>query len=134
MTKRLYFTCPIKAIYMMKEFGVEFECQHENFDDKDDGFTEPYFDFRFLEIEQPETIGTLLDYIDNLGRIYVAPESEHIFEPKYWDLGRCFKRNIIANFIDGKWENGTVKFDLKTTKIIMRNNIQFFMPEVENER
>jgi len=113
MTEHLYFTCPIKALYMMKEFEV-----------------------RICKKNQDISNWNLADLlcIDFGSKIYVAAESEHIFEPKYWDLGRCFKRNIIANFIDGKWENGTVKFDLKTTKIIMRNNIQFFMPEVENER
>lgn len=149
MTKRLYFTCPIKALYMMKEFGVEFECQHENFDDKDDGFTEPYFDFRFLEIEQPETIGTLLDYIDNLGRIYVAAESESIFEPQEDDIGLLIKKwgkreeyyiverkhwgnmNFKHNY---KWFKG--KEEVCTTEkveITMRDNKQFFTPEVEND-
>jgi hypothetical protein len=125
---------------MMKEFAVEFECQHENFDDDDDGFTEPYFDFRFLEIEQPETIGTLLDYIDNLGRIYVAPESEHIFEPKEGDKG--IERKLHSQdlcFYGGKYwayENEEMQKIPHQARvaIIMRDNQQFFEAEVENER
>jgi hypothetical protein len=126
---------------MMKEFGVKFYIEGKCIISK----CIVSSDLSTIDFDKTIQIDFEEEYLDQIlgsfaqiknleSKIYVAAESEHIFEPKYWDLGRCFKRNIIANFIDGKWENGTVKFDLKTTKIIMRNNIQFFMPEVENER
>ena len=75
---KYYYDCPIKALYMMKEFGVEFEIENEDFEDQDDGFTEPYFDFRLWEIESLsslECINSLLDVLvfsfDSNKRIYV---------------------------------------------------------------
>ena len=29
MSKRYYYTCPIKALYMMKEFGVKYDFENE---------------------------------------------------------------------------------------------------------
>jgi hypothetical protein len=73
MTKRIYYTCPIKALYMMKEFGVKFT---------NDGQI----------IEEIENIWMGLSIIGDYG----IKEDEE-----------CF--------------------------ITMRDNKQFFMPEVEDE-
>jgi len=84
MTKRLYFTCPIKALYMMKEFGVKFSGE----------------DLVFTDFDQKKPI-------------YIAPESEHIFEPKKGDVFNYKTFNEIP--------------------IIMRDNKQFFAAEVKND-
>lgn len=131
---RYYYTCPIKALYMMKEFGVEFEIENEDFEDEDDGFTEPYFDFRLWEIESPETINTLLDILEGGGRIYVQYESRHIFEPKTNDIFSYKMFGMVTTYIlpenqDGKeWAK-----EVSEIKIIMRDDKEFFMPEVEND-
>lgn len=131
---RYYYTCPIKVLHMMKSFGVEFEVPNEDFEDNDDGFAEPYFDFRLWEIEGPETINTLLDMLEDGGRIYVKYESRHIFEPKTNDIFGYKMFGKVATYIlpenqDGKeWAK-----EASEIKIIMRDNKQFFMPEVEND-
>lgn len=136
---RYYYTCPIKVLYMMKNFGVEFEIPNEDFEDNDDGFAEPYFDFRLWEIESPETINTLLDVLDCGGRIYVALESEAIFEPKEGDIG--IERNLHSVdtcYFGGKYwayenEERRSTPHQQRVKIILREGKQFFMPEVEND-
>jgi len=126
MTKRYYYNCPIKVLYMMKNFGVEFECPNEDFEDQDDGFTEPYFDFLLWEIEQPETINTLLDMLEDGSRIYVKQNSESIFNIKCGDLCLLDGREPIFAFPQAKPH-------LKRMKTIQRDGKQFFMPEVEND-
>lgn len=137
---RYYYTCPIKALYMMKEFGVEFEIENEDFEDEDDGFTEPYFDYRLWEIESPETINSLLDVLDCNGKIYVQSGNEHIFEPKEGDIG--IERNLHSVdtcYFGGKYwayenEERRSTPHQQRVKIILREGKQFFMPEVENDQ
>ncbi len=95
MDKRYYYTDPLKASFMAREFGVDFECGvWRNFDD------------------WPK------------GKIYVHPDSLHIFEHQEFDgtatdswIG-VYRKN--SRFIGGE------------SPIIYRNNKHFFMPEVEN--
>lgn len=138
---KYYYTDPIKVLHMMKNFGAEFEIPNEDFDDQDDGFAEPYFDFRLLEIESPETINTLLDMLENGGRIYVKKESEFIFEPKKADfiLLPDIESFVVIDEVKKVFDNGNIEtvsyqrpFE-KGKQIIMRDNKHFFMPEVEND-
>lgn len=147
---KYYYTDPIKVLHMMKNFGAEFEIPNEDFDDQDDGFAEPYFDFRLLEIESPETINTLLDMLENGGRIYVKKESEFIFEPKSGDLAKeidgddCFgeltfldNHGLVIPCQDGE-SGGYYVFDNSEMgspeiEILKRDDKHFFMPEVEND-
>lgn len=91
---------------MKKEFGVE------------------------LMTERKNKLGRkgILNYIDDLvyqdfdgEKIYVASESEHIFEPKEGDYG--------FHEIEGFYMFREDRYDWDM-KIIMRNNKQFFMPEL----
>lgn len=111
----------------MKEFGIELEIQNEDFDDKDDGFTGPYFDFRLWEIESPETINALLDILDSNGRIYVQSLSKSIFEPEEGDLA------IVGDW--GAWflRDDIIRQGFSNIQILKRANKQFFRPEVEND-
>lgn len=110
----------------MKEFGVEFEIENEDFEDDDDGFTEPYFDYRLWEIESPETISSLLDVLDCNGRIYVQSGNNHIFEPKEGDLALLDKKEPCFAY-----KHSLIHKDRMS--IIVRDNKQFFMPEVQND-
>ena len=116
MTKRLYFTCPIKALYMMKEFGVKFECKSEEtvIIDEIEQEDPTFYDFADWGVDA-ESIADLLESFKNdyPKKIYVAPESEHIFEKTTNDI--CQR---VGN----------------SCQIILREDKQFFEPEVEHER
>ena len=120
-----YYTCPIKALYMMKDFRVKILDPRKN-----NSFTCHWL---IVYIKKPSLIDKITiknykkfghiifqsgleafpKYFGKRGiirttelftKIYVAPESYHIFEPK------------------------------KKVKTLKREKKQFFMPEVENER
>jgi hypothetical protein len=107
---KYYYTCPIKALYMMKEFGV-----------------------RICKENQDVSNWNLADLLCiDFGRIYVAPESEHIFEPKKGDEGRWL-RPIGAHYANHNGEQWvSAGIEPNPPEIIMRDNKQFFIPEVEN--
>lgn len=127
---KYYYTCPIKALYMMKEFGVKFELG--------------YGAFRNYKIEDNsihsirEFINDCLDYGQDFRKFCVSEESEHIFEPKEGDVGLLDNRHS-AIFQGGSWRYDEMISDSKPYfekehrgKIIMRDNKQFFMPKEEN--
>jgi hypothetical protein len=141
MSKRYYYTDAIVALYMMKEFGVEFETKHQS------KFNGKYF-FRGLEKLWVDNIDISDDsiricsllYLENNdktcvnNKFYVGKESEHIFELKEDDL-------ILHSSPDSDddayklWKSdiGSVWLKKYFSKTIMRNEKQFFMPEVEND-
>lgn len=110
MSKRYYYNCPIKAIYMMREFRVEFVTKRGN----------RYSEKVIAEFVHDSCYGEIED-----DAFYVAKESEEIFISKKADLILGDGGNIAK-----ECEGGHV---YKCSKIIMRDNKQFFMPEVENE-
>lgn len=123
MTKRYYYTCPIQAAYMAKEFDVIFEVNLVDVSGID------YTQKGKLKLYPSKMRGDIRDdaFVDNInkrsskynvyyahelfkfGTLYIAKESEGIF-----------------NTTKGNWHilNGTPY--LKEYK-------QIFMPEVENE-
>lgn len=116
----------------MKEFGVKFK-----------KFLYP--DFHSLErkllsisfewICQNENLN---DKIEFENRLIVAEESEHIFEPRNYDLAGFTRDDgisTIAQYDAAKkaFINGSFRILKKyNPKIIIRDTTQFFMPEVEN--
>ena len=79
MTK-YYYDCPIQALYMMREFDVKFFTK---------GFLNIESDFLEMELGYHLTIRDIYGKLANdHTKIYVAPESEHIFEPKDGDIGQ----------------------------------------------
>ena len=129
MNKRYYFTCPIKALYMNKEFGVKFYTTFKNdFFEKKLSF---HLNFRDIYNALIQLLGACnassSDY-----KIYVAPESEHIFEPKKGDEGR-WARSIgahYANYNGEQWVSAGI--EEKLPDIIYRNGKHFFNPKEEN--
>ena len=142
MTKKYYYDCPIKALYMMREFGVNFSEAHgTNHADK------------FFQINESELCDFATGVIEDfrgIEQIYVKPESEHIFEPKEDDIGlysKPFLRKLI-NFnalrFDGEnWiylnqneDNAGFydQVDLNSSRvdIIDRDGKHFFNPKEEN--
>jgi hypothetical protein len=145
MSKNYYYTCPIKALYMMKEFGVKFETKHQS------KFNGKYF-FRGLEKLWVDNIDISDDsiricsllYLENNdktcvnNKFYVPKELEHIFEPRNYDLAGFTRDDgisTIAQYDEARktFTNGSFRILKKyNPKIIMRNEKHFFMPEVEN--
>jgi hypothetical protein len=89
---------------------------------------------------------TVKNMTPEITKIYVAPESEHIFEPKKGDIGCSPSKDYGGALIPvtvqsyHKRTNSTEvyfpgrEFYDDDFKIIMRDKKQFFMAEVENER
>jgi hypothetical protein len=122
---RLFFTDPLKALYMMKEFGVKFYTK---------GFLDVESDFLEKELGFHLEIRTLYNKLCQVNlKIYVAKESEHIFEPKKGDEGRWLRKigAHYANYNGEQWVSAGI--EPNPPEIIMRDNKQFFMPEVEND-
>lgn len=117
---RLYFTCAIKALYMMKEFGAV--CDLDNLDTNKHTALVPLSELMALE------------------KIYIAPESEEIFLPKEGDriisnemIGRIQLFGIqTLNINFGSCDCFLRDWEHKIL-IIMRDNKQFFDCEREND-
>lgn len=121
MTKRLYYTCPIQALYMQLNFGVGLY-----FETKDG-------DVDFNPQEYADNVDLWLSGYNGRTKIYVENESEHILEPKEGDIvdrvdptphNNFYKATLgdVNAFKTGNWN----------LRIIMRDNKQFFQAEVEN--
>ena len=131
MSKRYYYTDAIVVLYMMKEFGVEFYTK---------GFLDVESDFLEKELGFHLEIRTLYNKLCNVNsKIYVATKSQEIFKPKDYDLAGFTRDDgisTIAQYDEAKkaFINGSFRILKKyNPKIIMRDNKQFFMPEVEND-
>ena len=111
---------------MMKEFGVKFYIK---------GFLDVESDFLEKELGFHLEIRTLYNKLCQVNlKIYVAQESEHIFEPKEDDL--ILHSSPDSDYDAYKlWKSdiGSVWLKKYFSKTIMRDNKQFFMPEVEND-
>jgi hypothetical protein len=117
----------------MKEFGVKFEqFLYSDFHSLERKLSSVSFEW----ICQNENLN---DKIEFENRLIVAEESEHIFEPKKHDLAGFTRDDgisTIAQYDEVKkaFINGNFRILKKyNPKIIMRNEKQFFMPEVEND-
>ena len=122
MSKRYYYDCPIKALYMMKEFGVKFECKDTNGD---------VYDFQEWYLNS-NNISELSLELENFPiSIYVKKESEHIFKPKKGDEGRWL-RPIGAHYANHNGEQWvSAGIEPNPPEIIIVDNKHFFSPEVE---
>ena len=130
MKKKYYYDCLIKALYMNKEFGVEFFIKDDDGDDYD--FTEWY-----LNSQNVLELFTELEAFPC--RIYVKSESEHIFEPKEGDLGqmKAVGARFFVKYNESlkewkEWHCGGYYSDKNGSDIIYRNGKNFFNPKEEN--
>ena len=83
----------------------------------------------FICYEPEFSLSKLLKVIEKLDKIYVAEESEHIFEPKKGD------KDENGLFFNGRhWTDGvSYTISPEQSKTSFRFGKQFFMPEVEND-
>jgi len=121
-----YYTCPIKALYMYTYFGVKFGSEKT----------------RGAELTLVANLGeinSITYYTPSYKKIYVAKESEEIFKPINNDLAQFTRDDVISTVaqydeVKKAFINGNFRILKKyNPKIIMRDNKQFFMPEVEND-
>lgn len=132
MKKKYYYDCPIQALYMNKEFGVQFYISYKNdFSDKKLSF--------YVDIKNIYNVLIQLLGICNIYKIYVAPESEHIFEPKDGDIGqmKAVGARFFVKYREGskewkEWPGGGYYSDKNGSDIIYRDGKNFFMPKEEN--
>ena len=137
MKKKYYYDCPIKALYMNKEFGVKFYTTFKNdFLDKKLSF---HVDFKDIYNVLIELLGAYnASSSDN--KIYVAPESEYIFELKNDDFGivKNFNPLIFVRFCSyyNSWvyegDEYEERFNNDEVNIIYRDGKHFFNPKEEN--
>ncbi len=144
---KLYFTDPIKALYMMREFGVKVGFYEPNYDKKTthkikDGFITEIGDM-FIEYSISELFEVISHSLNEgndlkdclMTDLYVKEESESIFLPKEGDYGMWSKLERPMTFRQrSKWKefnNGGYFSD--TAEIIMRDGKCFFTGEIENE-
>ena len=132
MKTKYYYDCPIKALYMMREFGVNFSEAHgTNHADK------------FFQINESELCDFATGVIEDfrgIEQIYVASESEHIFEPKNDDFGivKNFNPLCLVRFCSyyNSWnyegDEYEERFNNDEIDIIYRNDKHFFNPKEEN--
>lgn len=127
MTKRLYYTDPIKVLYMMKEFGVEFETELGN------------------KLWKKDLIQDAEDYIyldpREHGKYFVMQISNDEFASKDNDLmlsddGESFFVEDVDREV-GFTPDYEPVYDENpysvNCKIIMRDNKHFFSGETEDE-
>ena len=117
---RYYFDDPIQALWMFQTFKANFYFQTR------DG------DVEFNPQEYADNVDSWIDGYNGRTKIYVAPESEHIFEPENNDVGFLIQTGMtkIYNYLGCKWLNNWLKEGDKP-QIIMRDNKHFFNPKIE---
>ena len=122
MTKKYFYDCSIQAIYMHINFGVKFNTEVKLIADLT---TDPN-DYKIMT--------------PDITKIYVLPESEHIFQPKEGDIGiiKNFNPLIFVRFYSyyNSWnyeddEYGG-RFNNDEVNITYRDGKHFFNPKEEN--
>ena len=144
---RRYFTDVVQALWLMKEFGVKFECFSDELIRMDGKRVQDViaYDFKDWGVAEQD-ISELLDNFKTCypKKIYVTKESESIFEPRIKDfakslisetVGEIFSKSQYENRVAlariGE-ENGFIYRDSEI-QIIMRDNTHFFVGGLEND-
>lgn len=141
MNKKLYYTDPLAAAYMAREFGVEFIPNVR-------GYSHAVIDLT-LRGDNNEIVAWLMvdGELDGWNRrigealkpgekIYIHPDSYDIFEPKVGDL--YTDSNLLPSGLYGSvvtetdYATHAFKEDFDG-RIIQRDNKPFFWPEVDDE-
>ena len=107
--EKLYYTDPLASAYMAREFGVELI--------NEDGHK--YYVRNIITMH-------------NLGKLYIHPDSYHIFEPQVGDVFSTTRADATSvEFVMSDIRATEFKHLIITqgAKIIQRNNKPFFWPE-----
>lgn len=116
MAKRYYYDCPVQALWMNREFGVEFYSIHDRHGE--------------CAVNQEDILRNFHKYIEE--KLYVV--SELIFEPKLDDEGRIQTKLgfCYARFDGTQWVGHGVNQE-KDPSINMRDNKHFFAAKEADE-
>ena len=122
MTKKYYYDCAIQALYMHINFGVKFGTEVKIIADLT---TDPN-DYKIMT--------------PDITKIYVLPESEHIFQLKGDDFGIVKNSNplIFVRFSSyyNSWnyegDDYEERFNNDEVNITYRDGKHFFNPKEEN--
>lgn len=134
MTK-LYYTDPLKAAWMAREFGVEYTNFAENNVRPQDMVLSILYNGKIMQ-----GLKTSTAWRDNTtGEIYgqtqrdkftIHPNSCRIFEPQEWDVG--FNADgLLIQYYEGMWRYQNEPSLTPLDEIISRNGKAFFTPEKE---
>lgn len=121
-TKRYFYTCPLKAAFMAKYYGMRFE---------------PISDIASIREFMWHGIGNFIGLWEE-DRYYIHPDSLHLLEPKNCDLGtdgfdayryeHWDEASVPGRWVLGRYGNAS---DPSAIRIVCRNGEAFHMPEVE---
>lgn len=134
---RYYYTDPLEAAYMAREFGVRFYT-----DDED--VPEPDREFGWEKCRSRDKLADFEGYYSNLceaNKLLIHPDSYHIFEPIAGDWLNVSSDSMQGYHLfddtddyDGKsiYSKHRGSFcPVSNLKIIQRDNKPFFWPEEE---
>lgn len=132
MTKRLYYTSVIKALYMLQEFEVEFEFEKDG----------KFYDFITLAIDAKTCDELIIHLMKNCPKkIYVKKESESIFKPKNRDISvvwegqrpRAYEYQRQSDlYPEGIWLYGGSEYKTDVLTTSCRDGKHFFAPKNES--
>jgi len=128
MTKTLYYTDPLKAAWMLREFDVQIYIMRLTHS--------PYKKKKALVNQSLRSICNHIVKGSHHAKYYIHPDSMHIFEPQNEDEG-ITEGHIAIFFDNGVWckcSQPDYQFS-KSTKVFIekRKDKVFFTPEVEDE-
>lgn len=141
---KLYYTDHLKAAWMAREFGVFIltgsqHCQHFEHTPRTDGSCG--YDRKCVNWVDEHTKDEILilDDLSDKDKLYIHPDSYHIFEPQVGDVYIATYKADAGNgdFIEEEIiEKLPFEKRLKWSydiKILQRDNKAFFEPETEDE-
>lgn len=143
--KKYYYECPIKALYMHKEFGVDVYLKLEiiakaNLTTREsEKTTNEYLYEPLLAFINDEWGFEEVCKIVNAGvKIVVGNKSNHIFEPIEGDyilfndeIGKVIDHDHNRNLFQIHFDEKIEMLHQEKFKIVFRDGKHFFMPKVE---
>jgi len=146
MTDRLYYSDPIAAIHMAKEFGVKYLTPSDWYVDPKKGHLLVSWETDWTSIREYiiiydvwqghgiEGFNAKFPEISYL-KFYIHPDSLDIYQPKVGDKDEDGYEVVSSIVMSGHFDrHRTLSEDLKNFKTARRNNKPFFWPEREDDR
>lgn len=132
---KLFYTDPLIAAYMSREFGVRFANNNTDGAIKLDDLFVTFSSLDNHTSGQVSVMGLSVD-LEVEEEIYIHPEDYNIFEPQQNDVMRTIipDSTSVENIgSDIRAKEFIHLMKTRGAKIIMRNNKHFFMPEREED-
>lgn len=119
---KMYYTDPLRAALMAREFGVKFNFEEMRQDYESGGLKAK------RSLKKIKSWKTIIEIGKHCDKFYIHPDSLALFEPREGDM--------IIEYDDNEIRQCFLRLNSEQTpaapyKIIQRDNKAFFMPEVE---